>query len=173
VWPSTPTPVTNRGLDPLRNSLLQTPPLVRNFFLLGAGEFAGKLCAFIAFVYLTRVLGPKEFGHIEFALALIVFFSLLVDCGLSPYGAREIAKDGSAVGRFTTHILFTRCMTRDIAAILDRAQKFSWLPPDNCTLLIGGRCRQRLEPRANRFRVGSRDFVKNPRPASCDQRGSD
>ena len=35
---------------------------------------------------------------------------MLVDCGLGPYGAREIAKDESAVGRLTTHILFTRCL---------------------------------------------------------------
>jgi O-antigen/teichoic acid export membrane protein len=94
----------------LRNSVLQIPPLVRNFVLLGGGEFASKVCGFVAFAYLARILGPGEFGQLEFALALIFFFTLLVDCGLGPYGAREIAKDESAVGRLTIHILFVRCL---------------------------------------------------------------
>jgi O-antigen/teichoic acid export membrane protein len=85
-------------------------PLVKNFLLLGAGEFASKVFSFLAFAYLARVLGPKEFGQIEFALALIVFFSLLVDCGLSSYGAREIAKDESALGRLSTNIVLMRCL---------------------------------------------------------------
>ena len=76
--------------------------------VLGVGEFAAKVCSFVAFVYLARVLGPREFGQLEFTLALIFFFTLLVDCGLGPYGAREIAKDESAVGRLATPILFVR-----------------------------------------------------------------
>ena len=51
-------------------------PLVRNFLFLGAGEFASKVFGFLAFAYLARVLGPREFGQIEFALALIVFLYL-------------------------------------------------------------------------------------------------
>jgi O-antigen/teichoic acid export membrane protein len=93
-------------------------PLVRNFLLLGAGEFASKVFSFLAFAYLARVLGPKEFGQIEFALALIVFFSLLVDCGLSSYGAREIAKDESAVGRLSTNIVFMRCLLGACAFVI-------------------------------------------------------
>jgi len=77
---------------------------------LGVGEFASKVFGFLAFAYLARVLGPSEFGQLEFALALIFFFTLLVDCGLGSYGAREIARDGTTVGRLTTHILFVRCL---------------------------------------------------------------
>jgi O-antigen/teichoic acid export membrane protein len=93
-------------------------PLVRNFLLLGAGEFASKVFSFLAFAYLARVLGPKEFGQIECTLALIVFFSLLVDCGLSSYGAREIAKDESAVGRLSTNIVFMRCLLGACAFVI-------------------------------------------------------
>jgi O-antigen/teichoic acid export membrane protein len=84
--------------------------LAQNFVLLGIGEFVSKVCSFIAFAYLARVLGPSEFGQLEFALALIFFFTLLVDCGLGAYGAREIARDESAVGYLTAHILFVRCL---------------------------------------------------------------
>jgi O-antigen/teichoic acid export membrane protein len=99
----------------MSNPAIPRAPLVRNFLFLGAGEFASKVFSFLAFAYLARVLGPREFGQIEFALALIVFFTLLVDCGLGPYGAREIAKDESAVGRLATHILFTRCLLGALA----------------------------------------------------------
>ena len=92
------------------NPAIVRTPLVKNFLFLAVGEFASKIFGFLAFAYLARVLGPREFGQLEFALALIFFFTLLVDCGLGPYGAREIARDESAVGRLTTHILFVRCL---------------------------------------------------------------
>ena len=105
-------------LDRLLNPAMSRTPLVRNFLFLGAGEFASKVFGFLAFAYLARVLGPGEFGQLEFALALIFLFNLLVDCGLGPYGAREIAKDQSAVGRLTTHILFARCLLGALALAL-------------------------------------------------------
>jgi O-antigen/teichoic acid export membrane protein len=91
---------------------------VRNFFLLAVGEFAGKLFGFVAFAYMARVLGPQEFGQLEFALALIFFLTLLVDCGLSAYGAREIAKDEIAIKRYTVHIIVLRCMLAAGAFVL-------------------------------------------------------
>lgn len=96
----------------------QATHLVRNFFFLSIGEFAAKLCGFVAFAYMARVLGPKEFGQLEFALALIFFLTLLVDCGLSAYGAREIAKDEIAITRYTLHVIVLRCMLAAGAFVL-------------------------------------------------------
>ena len=100
---------------PMQNPAPKITFLAKNFVLLGIGEFASKVCSFVAFAYLARVLGPGEFGQLEFALALIFFFTLLVDCGLGSYGAREIAKDESAVGRLATHILVVRWLLGVIA----------------------------------------------------------
>jgi O-antigen/teichoic acid export membrane protein len=94
----------------LSNHVLRVPRLVANFAVLSGGEFLSKLFALAAFAYLARVLGPGDFGQLEFALAVIFLFTLLVDCGLSPYGAREIAKNKSAVTRFTAHIILIRCL---------------------------------------------------------------
>ena len=69
---------------PMQNPAPKIMFLAKNFFLLGIGEFASKVCGFVAFAYLARVLGPREFGQLEFALALIFFFTLFVDCGLGP-----------------------------------------------------------------------------------------
>jgi O-antigen/teichoic acid export membrane protein len=84
------------------------PRLAVNFTILSSGECLSKLFALIAFAYLARALGPREFGHLELTLAIIIFFTLLVDCGLSPYGAREIAKDNGAVAHLAVHIVLVR-----------------------------------------------------------------
>ena len=86
------------------------PRLVLNFAVLSGGEFVSKVFAFVAFAYLARVLGPADFGQLEFVLAVLFFFTLISDCGLSPYGAREIAKNRDSVERLTTHIMIVRCL---------------------------------------------------------------
>ena len=91
------------------------PRLATNFAVLSGGELVSKLFGLAAFAYLARILGPTDFGNLEFALAIIFFFTLLVDGGLNQYGAREIAKDKDAVTRFTTHIIFIRCLYAMVA----------------------------------------------------------
>src|SRR5687767_11886190 len=102
----------------LSNLTSQTGCLAKNFLLLVVGELGAKLFGFVAFAYMARVLGPKEFGQLEFALAVIFFLTLLVDCGLSAYGAREIAKDEVAIKRYTLHIIVLRCMLAAAAFVL-------------------------------------------------------
>src|SRR5215472_18740804 len=67
--------------------------LATNLLFLVTGEFTAKLLTFGSFSYLARSLGPRDYGFIEFTLALMVFFSLPVDLGLGSYGAREIARN--------------------------------------------------------------------------------
>jgi O-antigen/teichoic acid export membrane protein len=69
--------------------------LATNLLFLLAGEFTAKLLTFASFSYLARTLGPRDYGFIEFTLALMVFFTLPVDLGLGSYGAREIARNPS------------------------------------------------------------------------------
>ena len=82
--------------------------LARNFALLGGAEIFSKAVTVLAFAYLARVLGPAEFGTLEFVLAVIAILTLLVDCGLSPYGAREVGKDVGRTGVLIRHIVVTR-----------------------------------------------------------------
>ena len=67
--------------------------IAANLMFLVAGEFTSKLLTFASFSYLARMLGPRDYGFLEFTLALMVFFSLPVDLGLGSYGAREIARN--------------------------------------------------------------------------------
>src|SRR5262249_53292414 len=89
--------------------LIKFRSLVANLGLLVTGEMLSKFFTLVAFAHLARVLGPVSFGHIEFALAVIFIFSLLIDLGLGIYGAREIAKDGELILSITRRVVSTRC----------------------------------------------------------------
>jgi O-antigen/teichoic acid export membrane protein len=67
--------------------------LAINFLFLSGGESTAKLLTFATFSYLARMLGPGNYGFLEFTLAVMVFFTLPVDLGLGAYGAREIARN--------------------------------------------------------------------------------
>jgi len=88
----------------------RVPRLAANFAALSAAEFISKILVALAFAYLARVLGPEVYGHLEFTLAIIFLFSLVVDTGLGTYGAREIAKDAVDIKFITRHILLTRAL---------------------------------------------------------------
>lgn len=63
--------------------------VVRYLTLFG-GEVGSKLCVLLAFAYLARVLGPRDFGLIELALTMTIFFVLAAETGLGSYGARIV-----------------------------------------------------------------------------------
>ncbi|MFN0071602.1 MAG: oligosaccharide flippase family protein [Chloroflexota bacterium] len=84
--------------------------LAANFAVLTGGELLSKVLTAVAFAYLARVLGPADYGQLEFALALVVFFTLIVDSGLSAFGAREVAKNESSVARLVAHVVVVRCV---------------------------------------------------------------
>jgi PST family polysaccharide transporter len=63
--------------------------VVRYLTLFG-GEVGSKLCVLLAFAYLARVLGPRDFGLIELALTMTIFFVLGAETGLGSYGARIV-----------------------------------------------------------------------------------
>jgi len=66
--------------------------LVRDLAALAGGEGLSKVAGFLAFAYLARVLRPEDYGAVELAAALALFFALIVDFGFGPIGAREIAR---------------------------------------------------------------------------------
>ena len=82
--------------------------LFKNYLSLAGAELISKLATFAAFAYLARVLGPDNFGYIEFAGAVLMCGSLVVDQGFSPFGAREIAKDPKQTTRLTAEIITVR-----------------------------------------------------------------
>lgn len=76
--------------------------------VLGLGEVASRVFTFLAMAYLFRVLGRENFGHLETALAILMFATLAVDQGLSVLGAREVARDSARVPQLVERIVSTQ-----------------------------------------------------------------
>lgn len=82
--------------------------LIKNFFTLAGAETFSKVVVFATFAYLARVLGPSAFGVIEWSAAVLMCASMIVEQGLSSYGAREIAKEPQTTGELVGHIVRIR-----------------------------------------------------------------
>jgi PST family polysaccharide transporter len=91
--------------------------LATNYSLLVAGEVFSKLFTFVAFMYLARTLGPIYYGHLEFTIAVLVFFTLFVDLGTSPWGAREIAREPEKMQEALSGIFYLR-LSMSIAGVM-------------------------------------------------------
>ncbi|HVF11319.1 MAG TPA: oligosaccharide flippase family protein [Abditibacteriaceae bacterium] len=108
---------------------------MRNFLSLAGAETLSKLVTFGAFAYLARVAGPIGFGYVEFAGAVVMCASLVVDQGFSPFGAREIAKAPERTGALVAEIVTARfilALGAYLAVVLlafwlDRSPMVTWL----------------------------------------------
>jgi len=82
--------------------------IVKNTFsLLFSGIFA-QLLGFFAIIYLARVLGPGDFGKLNFAMAFVAYFTLIANLGLPLLGTREIARDREKIDANLSNILTLR-----------------------------------------------------------------
>lgn len=98
-----------------------------NYLILSAAEASGKLLNFAAFTHLGRALGPAQYGLLEFVIAVMAFFTLTADMGLSVCGAREVAKNPSFAPRLAGEIVFARAtLTFLTVAVLFAG--LPWLP---------------------------------------------
>ena len=91
--------------------------LAGDYLVLSAGEFVAKLAGLVAFAYLARRLGPQTYGLVELTVALAMVFSLLVDFGLGPIGAREVARRRGSAADLTVGIPAARLALAVVAGL--------------------------------------------------------
>jgi PST family polysaccharide transporter len=89
---------------------LKRHSFVVRYLTLFGGEGFSKICAFGAFAYLARVLGPRDFGVVELALSITVFFVLGAESGLGSYGARLIERTPSLAPSLIPRVAILRGM---------------------------------------------------------------
>jgi O-antigen/teichoic acid export membrane protein len=99
--------------------------ILSNFTFLSGGEIFSKICTFAAFAFLARVLGPHNFGNLELTLVIMVFFTLLVDLGSGPYGARVVAQSQNQIAVISSNIIVLRLSLSFTAYLL--LQGFAFL----------------------------------------------
>ncbi|MEQ1762314.1 MAG: oligosaccharide flippase family protein [Pyrinomonadaceae bacterium] len=87
-----------------------TRKLFTNFVSLVGAEAFSKMAVFAAFAYLARMLGPANFGYVEWSVAVLMCASLFVDQGLSSYGTREIAKDPDQTSHLVNEVVIARVL---------------------------------------------------------------
>ena len=84
----------------------------RSFFVryltLFGGETFSKLCVMAAFSYLAHVLSPADYGIVELALAVTVFFVLGVESGMGLYGARVVAASPERIPQLVPQVMLLR-----------------------------------------------------------------
>jgi PST family polysaccharide transporter len=89
---------------------LKRHSFVIRYLTLFGGEGFSKLCAFGAFAYLARTLGPRDFGVVELALSVTVFFVLGAESGLGSYGARLIERSPHLASQLIPQVALLRMM---------------------------------------------------------------
>ena len=63
---------------------------------------------FVSIIYLARILGPADFGRINFALAIVAYFTLIGNMGLPLLGTRDIARDKDKIRDYSGSVLTLR-----------------------------------------------------------------
>jgi O-antigen/teichoic acid export membrane protein len=83
--------------------------VTRNFLALGGGEAAARAIAFVATVYIARVLGAPYFGIVAFSAAVLLYLGRLVDGGLDQgLGIQLIASKRARIERLAFTLLVAR-----------------------------------------------------------------
>lgn len=82
-----------------------------NFSWTIIGEIGGRGLFFLVTVYLARVLGVNNYGVFTFAQAIVYYFWLAVDLGVTMYGSREIARDKNNVNSIFNSLLTIRILS--------------------------------------------------------------
>ncbi len=114
--------------------------VTRNFLTLGAGEASARLIAFLATVYVARVLGSSLFGITAFSAAVLLYLGTLVDGGLDQgLGIQLIASKRSRVERLSLTLLAVRGLTATVLVLALLGFGMLVLPqPDGAVLAAYG-----------------------------------
>ncbi len=85
--------------------------VVKNIGFLGLSQAANYLLPLITIPYITRVVGPQNYGLIEFASTAMLYFSSVVIYGFGTTGTRLIAQKPQEIDHVSTvfsSVLLTR-----------------------------------------------------------------
>ncbi|NNM20027.1 MAG: flippase [Gammaproteobacteria bacterium] len=82
--------------------------IVSNFLALFTGELFARVLGVFATVFLARTLGVEGFGKINFAMVVVVYFSMITTWGYDTYAIREVSKQHSILPGYLSNIQLMR-----------------------------------------------------------------
>lgn len=100
--------------------------VIKDVLILFGVQITGYLVPLLALPYLTRTLGPSQFGLLALGSAFALYFSIVVDYGFAVTGARRTAtaRDAATIGEiyYTINaaklLLAAGCLIIFLAAVL-------------------------------------------------------
>lgn len=95
--------------------------LVRNFFSLSLVQFANNFLPLLTVPIIARIIGPDKFGAINFAAAIVTYFSLLINYGFDLTATRAIARapqDSEARNKIFSEILFSKAFLLALSLLI-------------------------------------------------------
>jgi O-antigen/teichoic acid export membrane protein len=91
--------------------------IFKNTIWLTVAEGSSRLLDAALIIYMTRILGPTEFGKFAFVLAFVSVFVMLSDFGLATVTTREFSQDKNAEKEYST-VLSLKIILSAIALVL-------------------------------------------------------
>jgi O-antigen/teichoic acid export membrane protein len=88
-----------------RSRLSRFTPAARRLGGVSLAEVASRAVGFVAFPFITRALGPTEFGSLSFAVAVTSWAGLLSAPGVYAFGLREVAQSPEKVRRTSGELI--------------------------------------------------------------------
>jgi len=112
----------------------------KNIFWLFMSEVCARGFAFIAILYLARILGTSGFGLYSLGLAMGAILWGIADAGVTGYGLREVAKDRDRAGELLNSLNSMRIVIAILTFLFLSITLFSLnMPPEKkSVLLLGG-----------------------------------
>jgi len=95
--------------------------LVRNFFSLSLVQFANNFLPLLTVPVIARIIGPDKFGAINFAAAIVTYFSLLINYGFDLTATRAIARaphDPEGRNKVFSDILFAKIFLLSLSLLV-------------------------------------------------------
>jgi len=92
--------------------------ILKNFLSLTFANLFTSLLGVVTVTYLARILGPQDFGKINFALAVVNYFAIFSHFGLNTIGTREIARNKEKINDYVGNILTLKLCLGTIAYLL-------------------------------------------------------
>src|ERR1700743_296420 len=114
-------------------SLLRS--LATNMAAVVSGKAMTAVAGLLMIMWLTRHLGPTEFGYYRTVLTYCAFAAVLADCGLYMINLREMSRDGANPARVAGNALALRFVST--ASILIVAAVVAWGTPYDSTVKWG------------------------------------
>lgn len=96
-------------------------PLFKNIGFLGFSQAANYILPLITIPYITRVVGPENYGLIEFATVAMLYFSALVIYGFNTTATRKIAETPNNIKKVSfvfSAVLTSRLLLFMLASVL-------------------------------------------------------